>query len=161
MPPAVPFLIRFWVGMACAASGVEPEIALGLIAQESMFNIRAEGCHNPYGRPHCFGLMQLHEMGAGYPFSPRTLAQPLPNILLGVHYLSRCQDAYPEQLPWQLACYQQGLEGVRLRGLAPSHVYITLVTRYVDLFREEAESDDREKGGYPYPVQQVGHLQGS
>lgn len=151
MAPAVPLLIRIWVATACSMYAVEQATVLGVIAQESMFESHALGCYDGQGEPHCFGLMQLHDRGAGYMIPPRILLQPLPNVLIGVYYMAGCQSAYPQRLNWQLACYQQGLEGARIRGLGPSYEYIRWATYYRDLFEREGIEHGREKSGYQDP----------
>lgn len=121
---------------------VDATLILAVIAQESMFDASARADFDSGGQPHCFGLMQLHDQGAGLGWPQALLLDPCVNIMIGTGYLRHALDTYPDHLSWGLAAYHQGPGGVRLNGIALSYEYIRLVTWYRALYHMKGDESE-------------------
>ncbi len=92
-----------------ADAGVDPALALGVIRQESSFDVAAD---SPAGAR---GLMQLMPATAaatarklGLPVSVPNLVDPTYNIRLGTAYLRGLLDQYDNSVPMAVAAYNAG-----------------------------------------------------
>ena len=94
---------------AASRNGLEPELVMALIRQESSFRPRARS------RSNARGLMQLitptaRQMArqAGKRYRTRYLYNPAYNLELGCRYLSYLVDRYDGQIEQALAAYNSG-----------------------------------------------------
>ena len=103
----------------------------GFLRFESNFNPLAIGDN---GRS--FGAMQLYLEGAGSGHDPQRLLEIDYNLEVGVAYLRRCLDAYPDDLPRAIAAYNRGIAGAAPPFDPATNGYVTAVLEYAAHYRE-------------------------
>lgn len=117
--------------------GVDSNLILAIAQVESSMNPHAKGDYDREGRPHSFGLMQLHTEGAGFGHTPEELLDLDNNVNWGTAYLRGCIDAFPGDIYTAISAYNQGIGGARSRGWGLNAPYVRAVLRWRDAFRGE------------------------
>lgn len=125
------------VSLAAKAFDVPMFLILGVIDVESGFNIHALGDYDVEGHPHSFGLMQLHDQGAGHGYSQDILLNPASNIFIGTNYLRACMNIYPNNLRLAISAYNQGMAGAAERGWGFNKGYVETVLARRSYYEKE------------------------
>lgn len=133
----VPGSIFAIVTAAASVYGVPVELVAAIIQAESSFNPDAMGDRDAQGVPHSFGLMQLHDKGAGSGFSPQQLLDPNLNVEIGTRYLGECLRAFGGDLHLAISAYNGGIEQTRQRGWSYNELYVKTVLHYYQGFQED------------------------
>lgn len=123
--------------LASRAWDVEAPLIAAVIDAESSWNLHALGDYDQEGQPHSFGLMQLHDKGAGYGYPRDLLLNPAFNIFLGTSYLKSCMEQHPKNIKLAISAYNQGVEGAAKRGYGHNKVYVTNVLSLWEKYRGE------------------------
>ena len=101
--------------------------------------IRVESAWNPHAIGDYFrsyGLMQLNIDGAGHGHLPSRLLEVDYNLEVGVAYLRRCLDAYPDDLPRAIAAYNRGVAGAAPPFDPATNGYVVAVLESADHYRD-------------------------
>lgn len=107
---------------------VDYYLITAIISAESSFDPTAIGDSG-----HSYGLMQLHDRGAGHGYPASELLQLDRNLEIGVAYLRQCINAYPGELPRAVLAYNRGIAGARNFGDPEEDTYVAKV---LDLAKE-------------------------
>ena len=134
---AIEPMILVAIILAARVMDVPAPLICAIIDQESGWNIHAMGDHDEEGHPHSFGLMQLHDKGAGYGYSPDQLLDPYFNIFVGSDYLRYCLKIHPNNLKLAISGYNQGCEGAAERGYSYNKTYVENVLALIKKYEEE------------------------
>jgi len=130
-------LILSAILLASRAFGVPGPLIAAIIVQESGWNIHALGDYDVDQRPHSFGLMQLHDKGAGSAYTQDQLLDPYLNIMAGTEYLKVCLDAFPNNKKLAISAYNQGVGGAAKRGYGHNEDYVNNVLSLEEKYTEE------------------------
>ena len=127
--PTIELAVLLAVNQACQEREVSLSLALAVAWVESRWDPNAEGDRNTKGKPHSFGLFQLHDQGAGAGFTPEQLLDLKRNCELGVLYLDHCIESFPNDRFSAISAYNQGVQGCKDRGWSFNRQYVEAVLR--------------------------------
>ncbi len=130
-------LVLTTILLVSRAFGVPGPLIAAIIQAESGWNIHALGDRDLDQRPHSFGLMQLHDEGAGVGYTQDQLLDPYFNIFAGTEYLKACLDAYPNNIKLAISAYNQGIGGAAEKGYGANKDYVNKVLEFRREFEEE------------------------
>jgi len=132
-----------------AEEGVDPNLMLALVKQESNFNTSAVG---PYVGGYCgqaLGVMQVCPRTAEGEGIPREdlMSNPEQNIRAGTRYMNRMLTRYSGDVVLALAAYNAGPETVGLPGTIPNNDetqnYVKKIPRYIEQFANGTAPEDK------------------
>jgi len=160
MPP----LVYTSLVSQCQTSQVSPFLVMGVIKFESAWKWGAMGDYDvdtkdrfpndPFWQPrddglfpHSFGLMQIHVDHAGKGYTPSQLLDIQTNLYVGIRYLRSCIAAFGNDWRKGVSAYNQGVNGVMLRGADYNKAYVDNVLGSTYAYYEAAIAITEDVGG--------------
>jgi len=112
-------------------------LLLAIAYVESSFNPKALGDYDAFGKPHAFGLFQLHDRGAGAGYPTAVLFGPFANADIAARYLARAFELFEGNELEAIAAFNLGYAGVRRKGWEAARGYVEKVLAIEKQLQEE------------------------